>query len=152
MSQIFKRFSLKPLHFLGLIPIASLALAGCSFDSALENIKTCSLIQMRGDSECGKDVNSFSKETSPIYATVNLKNASKGTKIKADLKYFSGKAGTAKTLLSKSIVTESNQTLITYHFKSDKDWALGDYEVVLTLETDQAKPLKKKFSITKQEN
>jgi chlorite dismutase len=34
---------------------------------------------------------------------------------------------------------------------SDKDWAIGDYEVVLTLETDKAKPFKKKFSITKQE-
>jgi hypothetical protein len=151
MSQIFKRFNLKTLHFLGIVSIGSLALVACSFDPTFENIKTCSLMQINYSSECAKDVNSFSKEISPIYTTANLKNAAKGTKIKVDLKYLSGKAGKVKTLLSQSHITDSNKTLITYHFKSDKDWAIGDYEVVLTLETDKAKPFKKKFSITKQE-
>jgi hypothetical protein len=150
MSPMFQKYSFRDLHFLGLLAIGSLALAGCSFSissAAIENLKTCSE-QVKGK-ECASDISSFTKATPKLFATADLKNAPEGTKVKVDWKYLSGEAGAAKMIDSVNLVTESNMTLITSNLESTKEWPTGNYEVVFTLGTDNSKPLTKQFSITK---
>jgi hypothetical protein len=151
MFHIPQKYSFKSLNFLGVLTIGSIAITGCSFSlssATLENLKTCS--EQVANKECANNVASFTKTTPKLFATADLKHAPEGTKVKINWKYLGGEAGDAKTIDSVSIVTDSNMDLITSNLEfSGKEWPTGNYEVAFMLETDNSKPLKKQFSITK---
>jgi hypothetical protein len=151
MSPTSPRNGSTALCFLALLTISNLSIVGCSFNvstAKIDNLKICSTKNQ--DKECAVDTNSFTKTTPKLFATVDLNNALDGTKVKVDWKYLGGEAGSEQVLDSVNLEAESNMSLITSDLTAGgKNWPIGNYEVVFTLETDNSKPLKKQFLITK---
>jgi hypothetical protein len=136
---------------LSLLTIGNLFMVSCSFNISTANmqgLKTCS--KQAGDKECAVDTNSFPRTTKKIFATADLNNATDGTKVKVGWKYLGGEAGAAQLLDSVDLEMKSNMSVIISDLTAgEQKWPTGDYEVVFTLNTDNSKPLTKKFSITK---
>ncbi|PSB58706.1 hypothetical protein [Chamaesiphon polymorphus] len=104
--------------------------------------------QVTTDKECTSDTSTFGKDTPKLFATADLNNAPEGTKVKIDWKYLGGEAGTAAEIDSIDLETKSNMTTITSHLSApSKGLPAGKYEVVMSLDTDNSKPISKQFSI-----
>jgi hypothetical protein len=104
--------------------------------------------KVTADKECASDTNTFDNNTPKLFATADLNNAPEGTKVKIDWKYLGGEAGTAADIDSVNLETNSNMTTITSHLSApSKGLPAGKYEVVMSLDTDNSKPIRKQFSI-----
>jgi hypothetical protein len=129
--------------------VSGVTLAACNFNlstATLENIKLCS--QTIKGKPCDEDSQQFAKNIPQFIATADLKYAPEGTKITVDWKYLGGEAGQATVIDRLNLETKDNMTMITSSLPMpEKGWPSGDYEVVFSLDTDNAKPIHKKFSV-----
>lgn len=135
--------------FLALSIASSVALVGCSFSlstATLENIKTCSVLDH--NEQCADDIHSFEQNTPILFATADLKYAPAGTNVTITWNYLGGEAGQAGPIDSVSLKTDSLTTLVTSSLTAPtQGWPRGDYEVVFSLNSDNAQPIRKQFSI-----
>lgn len=149
MIDNFQKDRVKVIEVLALSIVGSLMLAGCSFSvstAKLENLKMCGKVTT--NKECASDTSTFGKDTPKLFATADLNNAPGGTKVKIDWKYLGGEAGTAADIDSVDLETTANSNTITSHLSvPTKGWPGGKYEVVMSLDTDNSKPIRKQFSI-----
>jgi hypothetical protein len=149
MMRTFHNDNVKVVEILALSVLSSLTIVGCSFSvstAKLENLKMCGKVTT--NKECASDTSTFAKNTPKLFATADLNNAPEGTKVKIDWKYLGGEAGTATDIDSINLETKSNMTTITSHLSApNQGLPVGKYEVVMSLDTDNSKPIRKQFSI-----
>lgn len=149
MLSTFQANRVKIVEILALSITTSLMIAGCSYSissAKIENLKTCG--QVTADKQCTSDTSAFDKKTPKLFATADLNYAPEGTKVKIDWKYLGGEAGAATDIDTVNLETKSNMTTITSHVSApDKGLPAGQYEVVMSLDTDNSKPIRKQFSI-----
>ncbi len=140
---------IKIVEALALSIVSVLTVAGCSFSvssAKLENLKVCSKVS--ADKQCATDTTTFAKGIPKLYATADLNYAPEGTQVKIDWKYLGGEAGTASDIDTVKLATKDNMMTITSHLTaSDRGFPAGKYEVVMSLNTDNFKPIHKQFSI-----
>ncbi len=140
-SRVFKLITLTtPLLFI-------VALTGCNVSTAsLSNIKVCD--QLEGG-QCTSDMGTFTPDTRVFYTTANLDSAPSGTKVDINWRYLSGELGnTAQDIDSVTFTSEENSNFVQSSLeRSTPTWPKGNYEVVLKINTDNADPVHKSFSV-----
>ena len=133
----------------GLFVLSTLAATACSFKvstATLENIKMC--VEVPENQTCASDTAQFSTTTPKVFVTSDLKYAPEGTKVKIDWKYLGGDTVKASDLASIDLVTKSNTNFVASYLNLN-GLPEGNYEVVISLDTDNSKPISKQFSIAK---
>jgi hypothetical protein len=129
--------------------LSTFAATACSFNistAALENVKMCG--EVADNQPCASDITKFEKTAPKLFVTADLKFAPEGSKVKIDWKYLGGEAGKATDIDSVTLETKSNTTLVTSSLTAtNAGWPSGNYEVVLSLNTDNSQPIRKQFSI-----
>jgi hypothetical protein len=121
----------------------------CSFNistAGLKNVKMCpNLVQGQ---QCANDASTFAQNTPKLFVTADLNNAPEGTKVKIDWRYLGGEAGGETNIDTVIVESKSDTKQITSSLTSSNGtWAKGKYEVVLSLDTDNSKPIRKEFTI-----
>ncbi|MBW4600816.1 MAG: hypothetical protein KME29_14750 [Calothrix sp. FI2-JRJ7] len=112
----------------------------------LDNVKICS--ELANDKKCTSDTAEFNGNTSKIFVTADLNYAPEGTKVKINWNYLGGKAGAGATIDTLNLETKDNANNITSHLTANKrGFPAGKYEVVMTLDTDNSKPIRKEFTV-----
>jgi hypothetical protein len=134
-----------------LLPVAiGTIVNGCSFKvstAGLDNVKMCA--QEPSNSGCATDTTNFKPNTGKLFVTANLNNAPEGTKVKIEWKFLGGGSVAPQTIDTVTLETKANTNLVNSYLSSPNNgWPKGDYEVVISLDTDNSKPVSKKFSIS----
>lgn len=149
MSNTLLPDNSKLLAVLGLSLATGLTATACSFNVStanLANVKMCSEVASGG--QCSSDTVKFDRGTGKLFVTADLKNAPEGTKVKVDWKYLGGEAGKPTNIDSVTLETKSDTSFISSDLTSNnKAFPAGKYEVVVALETDNSKPIRKEFAI-----
>ena len=133
----------------GLFVLSTLAATACSFNvstATLENVKMC--VEVPENQTCASDTAQFNTTTPKVFVTSDLKYAPEGTKVKIDWKYLGGDTVKASDLASIDLVTKSNTNFVASYLNLN-GLPEGNYEVVISLDTDNSKPISKQFSIAK---
>ena len=134
----------------GLFVLSTLAATACSFKvstATLENIKVC--VEKPESQTCASDTAQFNTTTPKIFATADLKYALEGTKVKIDWKYLGGDTVKAFDMGSIDLVTKSDTSSIFSNLNAPPNGLLeGNYEVMISLGTDNSKPISKQFSVS----
>ena len=139
------------VRIFGLFVLSTLAATACSFKvstATLENIKMC--VERPENQPCASDTAQFNTTTPKIFATADLKYAPEGTKVKIDWKYLGGDTVKATDIASVDVVIKSNENIVSSNLNAPPNGLLeGNYEVVISLGTDNSKPISKQFSVSK---
>ena len=133
----------------GLFVLSTLAATACSFNVSTatpENVKMC--VEVPENQTCASDTAQFNTTTPKVFVTSDLKYAPEGTKVKIDWKYLGGDTVKASDLASIDLVTKSNTNFVASYLNLN-GLPEGNYEVVISLDTDNSKPISKQFSIAK---
>ena len=131
--------SLKMLPVLSVLGIVFLSgvLMSCNVSTAnLSDVKVCSSLN---GSECSSDVSSFSSDVQAIYCSASLNNAPSGTKVVFEWKHEGESIGKAELDGQSGVVNSS--------FKPTAELPQGKYSVTVKINTDNAKPITKEFTI-----
>lgn len=117
-------------------------LTACNISTAnLTNVMSC---ESATDILCEEDITTFATDTPEIYVTAVLNNAPEGT-----LTTFSWRYVTDDFHID-SITLESIETTTTLQSSlnmPEEGWPVGEYEVVLSINTDNSEPIHKKFFV-----
>jgi len=137
---------LAPVMALATIALAALTLLGCNVSTAnVSNPQTCD--QLDGN-VCPGDEGTFDPSTPVFYVSADLNNAPSGTKIDITWRYLGGELGGAQDIDTVTLTSEEDSnTLQSSLEKGTSTWPRGDYEVVLKIQTDNAEPVHKTFSV-----
>ena len=133
-----------------LFVLSTLTATACSFKvstATLENIKMC--VEKPENQTCASDTAQFNTTTPKIFATADLKYAPEGTKVKIDWKYLGGDTVKATDIASVDLVTKSDTNIVFSNLNAPPNgFPEGNYEVVISLGTDNSKPISKQFSVS----
>jgi len=147
MKKTFKASTMTVAAALVLTASLLLVAAGCDVSTAsLSDVKICDRLD---DVVCSSDMSSLDKNIPTVYVTANLNSAPSGTKIKVDWRYLGGEEGTAPQDID-SIILTSEEDSTNLHSSLDSNtgaFPVGEYEVVLKIDTDNADPIHKKFTV-----
>ncbi|MBI5869948.1 MAG: hypothetical protein HZB44_03165 [Actinobacteria bacterium] len=146
MNKAIKAYVIPVAAFL-MMTALMISAAGCNVSTAnLSNVKVCDKIE---DEQCPSDMSSLDRETPAFYVSADLDNAPSGTKIKIDWRYLSGEIGNEpQDIDSVSLTSEEDSNNVQSSLeRATEVWPKGEYEVVLTIQTDNAEPIHKKFSV-----
>ncbi len=136
-----KRFAFLP--FLALV-----LFTGCSFSVSTANISDVKMCPKLNESTCDDDQTTFlSSDTEVIFVSAVLQNAPEETKTDFTWQYMD-KDGPIEIGKIAIETKETSNDIYSYYEKPDDGWVPGDYEVVLKIQTDNADPITKKFTIT----
>ena len=139
------------VRIFGLFVLSTLAATACSFSvstATLDNIKMC--VEKPENQTCASDTAQFNTTAPKIFATADLRNAPEGTKVKIVWKALEGDPVKATDVASIDLVTKSDTNLVSSNLNVPPNgFPEGNYEVVISLGTDNSKPMSKKFSISK---
>jgi len=144
--RMLPRVILIATGILALVALPLLAI-GCNVSTAsLSNIRVCE--QLDGE-QCPSDMSTLGKESPTFFVSANIDNAPTGTKIKIDWRYLSGEIGDEpQDIDSVSLITEEDSNNLQSSLERAAEvWPRGEYEVVLKIETDNAEPVHKPFSV-----
>jgi len=121
-----------------LIGVVCYMLPSCNVSTAnLSDVKLC--VSVNSSGECDGDNSTFSGTTPVIYCSAQMKNAPSGTKVMFEWKHGSESLGKADVETSSGIVNST--------FKPTAALEPGKYSVTVKIETDNAKPVTKEFTI-----
>jgi hypothetical protein len=110
----------------------------CSVSTAsLSDPKVCSSVG--SDGSCGSDASSFPASTPVIYFTATLKNAPSDTKVSFEWKRNGESLGKASVDAPSGVVNST--------YKSPGTLEPGKYSVTAKIETDNATPVTKEFTV-----
>ena len=145
------RTSKRSLRIFVLSVLSTFAATACNFSfstATLEDIKMC--VEKPENQTCASDTAQFNTTTPKIFATADLKYAPEGTKVKIDWKYLGGDTVKATDIGSIDLVTKSDTNFVSSYLNAPPNgFPEGNYEIVISLGTDNSKPISKKFSISK---
>lgn len=140
---------MKKLLTAALVLLAAAVMGACAASSAnLTDIRMCDNADSEG--ACISDKSTFRTDTDEIFLSAQLENAPGDTKVTATWKYLGGEEGVdPQEIDSVTVTTEEAGTLPFYSSMpaGDSGWPKGDYEVILTLGTDNSEPVSRKFSV-----
>jgi len=116
--------------------------------AGLSDVKLC--VEADSNSICSSDSSTFETITPEIFLSSNLNNAPSGTKVTATWRYIKGELGNEPQDID-SVTAEAkeggSQPFTSSLSSPTAGWPKGDYEVTLTLSSDNSTPVVKKFSI-----
>jgi hypothetical protein len=119
-------------------------LNGCSYSTAnISDVKMCAQIQEEG-LFCESDTAVFASTTPAIYVSATLNNAPADTKVKFTWKYLPDNFDISSIDL---VGGEENSALYSYLEAPDNGWPLGEYEIVIKVDSDNSDPISKKFEV-----
>lgn len=123
--------------------VLALSAFSCSVSTAsLSDVKTGSALQ---DKQVVKEVAEFSPGTPTIYVSTKLNNAPDDTKLTFTWRYLE-QGG--QDIDSVAVVAKNGENIMNSSLsKPTNGWPAGRYEVVLKLDTQNSKPVHKKFSV-----
>ncbi|NMF60745.1 hypothetical protein [Pseudanabaena yagii] len=151
MLKNLQKNSTKVVRLSVLFGLSAVVTAACSFNistATLEDVKTCT--EAPENQPCASDISQFQNNTPKIFVTSNIKYAPEGTKIKIDWKYLGGESVKATDIDSITLETKSDTKFVySYLTAPTNGWPDGNYEIVLSINTDNSKPIRKQFSISK---
>ena len=151
MLDNLKNNSNKFAKYFGLIVLGAFATTACSFNvstATLEDVKTCT--EVPENQPCASDISQFQNNTQKIFVTSDIKYAPEGTKIKIDWKYLGGETVKATDIDSITLETKSDTKFVYSSLSAPTNgFPDGNYEIVLSINTDNSKPIRKQFSISK---
>ena len=117
-------------------------LTGCYVSTAnLTDVMSCTEIT---DNLCTEDITSFSPDTPEIYVSAILNNAPEGTLTTFSWRYLEDNYDIDSITLESIDTTTTLQSSLSI---PDNGWPLGEYEVILSLESDNSEPISKKFIV-----
>lgn len=121
-----------------LLGIVFIMVPSCSVSTAnLSDVKLCT--EKNSSGVCDSDMSSFSADATVIYCSASLNNAPSGTKVT-----FEWKQGDQS--LGKADVETSSGT-VSSNFTTNDAVEPGTYSVTVKINTDNAKPVTKEFTI-----
>ena len=145
------RTSKRSLRIFVLSVLSTFAATACNFSfstATLENIKMC--VEDPENKTCASDTAQFNTTTPKIFATADLKSAPEGTKVKIVWKDLGSDTVKATDIASVDLETKPNVNIVSSNLNAPPNGLPeGNYEVVISLGTDNSKPISKKFSISK---
>lgn len=122
--------------------IAVILLTGCNISTAnLSDVMSCTEIT---DNLCTEDITTFAPDTPEIFVSAILNNAPEGTFTTFSWRYLEDNYDIDSITLESIETTTTLQSSFTI---PDNGWPLGEYEVVLSLDTDNSEPIHKKFIV-----
>ncbi|MFA6002203.1 MAG: hypothetical protein WC828_08885 [Thermoleophilia bacterium] len=129
--------------------LVMITLQACSVSTAgISDVKICSDADSKGI--CSSDNSTFKTTTAEIFLSANLNNAPSGTKVTSSWRYIKGELGNDPQDID-SVTAEAkeggSQPYTSSMTSPTAGWPKGDYEVTLTLSSDNSTPVVKKFSI-----
>ncbi len=141
------RKTLPVVPFVAAIIVLTLSLAGCNVSTA--NLSDVKIFDKIEDGRCSSDMGTIDKSVDTFHVTANLNNAPSGTKVKIDWRYLSGElSNEPQDIDSVSVVSEENSDFVESSLeRATPAWPKGEYEAVLKIDTDNADPIHKKFSV-----
>jgi hypothetical protein len=133
-----KKINLKSFVILALIGTFCYTLPACNVSTAnLSDVKLCS--EKNSGGVCDADASTFPVSTPVIYCSANLKNAPSGTKVTFEWKHGSESLGKADV--------ETSSGTVSSNFTTNGSVEPGKYSVTVKINTDNAKPETKEFTI-----
>ena len=115
----------------------------CNVSTA--NIVDVKMCESTENTQCAEDNPVFSTNTPVIYVSCVLKNAPEGTKVNFKWYYLvEDKVFIDEVSLVAQATTTPMQSSLNM---PDAGWPTGNYEVVLSLDTDNSTPITKSFSV-----
>ena len=145
------RTSKRSLRIFVLSVLSTFAATACNFSfstATLEDIKMC--VEKPENQTCASDTAQFNTTTPKIFATADLKSAPEGTKVKIVWKDLGSDTVKATDIASVDLETKPNVNIVSSNLNAPPNGLPeGNYEVVISLGTDNSKPISKQFSISK---
>ena len=145
------RTSKRSLRIFVLSVLSTFAATACNFSfstATLEDIKMC--VEKPENQTCASDTAQFNTTTPKIFATADLKSAPEGTKVKFVWKDLGSDTVKATDIASVDLETKPNVNIVSSNLTAPPDgFPEGNYEIVISLGTDNSKPISKQFSISK---
>lgn len=121
---------------------AAFLLTACNISTTnLSDIMACTETQ---DVLCAEDITTFATDTPEIYISAILHNAPEGTLTTFSWRYITD------DFHIDSITLESVETTTTLQSSlnmPDEGWPVGEYEVIISIHTDNSEPVHKKFTV-----
>lgn len=141
---------MKKLFVIAAALLGAMSLLACEVSTAdLTNVKICNnATDSSGD--CAEDITLFKTTDPVIYLSANLDNAPDGTTVTATWNYLKGDLGNEKQEIDTVTATSKDSGTLPFHASLSaptNGWPKGDYEVVLSLSSDNSTPITKQFSI-----
>lgn len=125
----------------------SLGKGGCEFNFSTAKLSDAKICTNLNGNLCDQDNLNIPNTAPTIYASCMLKYASSETKVKFSWMYY----GDTKFEIDNVVLdTADNMGTLELHSslsRPDKGWPKGVYEVIMQVQTDNAKPLVKQFNI-----
>lgn len=129
--------------------LVTITLQACNVSTAsLSDTKLC--VDADNAGVCSSDSSTFETTTPEIFLSANLNNAPSGTKVTGTWRYIKGELGNDPQDID-SVTAEAkeggSQPYTSAITSPTAGWPKGDYEVTITLSSDNSTPVVKKFSI-----
>lgn len=129
--------------------LAAATLQACSYSTAqLSDIKLCNSTD--GTGNCAADTATFKTTDAEIFLSAQLQNAPSGTKVTAVWRYLKGELGNDPKDIDSVTAEAGDGGNLPYYSSLTAPaagWPQGDYEVTLTLSSDNSTPVSKPFSV-----
>ncbi|MHB0867793.1 MAG: hypothetical protein ACYC6B_09695 [Thermoleophilia bacterium] len=140
---------MKKLSIIVFSLLVAATLQACSYSTAqLSDVKLCNSTDGAGN--CVNDSMAFKTTDAEIFLSAQLENAPSGTKVTAAWRYLKGELGNEPKDID-SVTAEAGDGGNLPYYSSltapTAGWPTGDYEVTLTLSSDNSTPVSKQFSI-----
>ena len=119
--------------------------SNCNLSTAnISDIKMCETID---DYQCQEENTLFNVNSPQIYCSCKLNNAPDGTNLKFAWYYLGDEKVLIDTVTTMVPGGSSTYDMHSYLTIPDNGWPVGDYEVVLKIDTDNSEPLTKSFKV-----
>lgn len=130
--------------------LGAMSLLACEVSTAnLTNVRICNNAVDNGG-DCSEDMTAFKTTDPVIYLSANLENAPDGTVVTATWNYVKGEYSNEKQEIDKVSATATDGGNLPFHASltgPTDGWPKGDYEVIVSLSSDNSTPITKPFSI-----
>jgi hypothetical protein len=140
-----KKVIISLIVLIGLIVIFSKG--GCEFNVSTAKVADAKICTSLSGDLCNNDNPVISPNTREIYASCLLKNATENTKVKFSWVYYGNTKIDIDNVTLNSGNKIGNLNLHSSLSRPTKGWPKGEYEVVIQVQTDNAEPVTKQFSI-----
>lgn len=131
-----------------LIIFAASFLVACEVSTAsLSDARLCS--DADSDGNCNADSSTFKTTDKEIFLSAQLENAPSDTTVTATWTYLRGDLGNQQQIDSVNATAKDGGSMPFYSSLTApaSGWPKGDYQVTLTLSSDNSTPITKPFSI-----
>lgn len=117
----------------------------CNFSTAnIQDVKICTSLE---GNVCNQDNPVIDNSAETIYASCLLKNSVSGTKVKFTWIYYGDTKIKIDDVILDTGELSGNLELNSNLSRPDNGWPKGVYEVEIQVQTDNAKPVNKQFTV-----